>query len=302
MAVRHPDQPGRYVIGIECDGAMYHSSRVARDRDRLRQDVLEGLGWNLHRIWGTSWYRQREVEKARLREVIQAAIDGRQPARTKETAPPPVITSTTIVQVEEEVGAQWTHFYVPFTNPLRPRLDFNGSNIEPELVELVRAIVRDTAPVHPDTIVDTIKRVGRVERMGAQRRDKVEAAITRLEGRRDIVKDRFGFYWMAGEQEVIVRIPTPDNELTVRTAPLVSPDEIKLAMFHLVKDARSMTVAELRVKITRLFGWKRTGVDIDALLTKAFKELVKAGSLLVISGKGDEALVRGWDGDLPDLS
>jgi len=49
MAVRHPAAPGRYVIGIECDGAMYHSSRAARDRDRLRADILHGLGWELHR-------------------------------------------------------------------------------------------------------------------------------------------------------------------------------------------------------------------------------------------------------------
>lgn len=53
IAVKDQKNPGRYVMGIECDGATYHSLRSARDRDRLRQEVLEGLGWRLHRIWST---------------------------------------------------------------------------------------------------------------------------------------------------------------------------------------------------------------------------------------------------------
>jgi very-short-patch-repair endonuclease len=50
LAVVDPEDPDRYLLGIECDGAMYHSSPVARDRDRLRQQILEGLGWNIYRI------------------------------------------------------------------------------------------------------------------------------------------------------------------------------------------------------------------------------------------------------------
>ncbi|MEU4178030.1 hypothetical protein [Streptomyces sp. NPDC026589] len=57
LGLRHPRHPGAYALGIECDGAMYHSSKAARDRDRLREQVLNGLGWRLYRIWGTDWYR-----------------------------------------------------------------------------------------------------------------------------------------------------------------------------------------------------------------------------------------------------
>ncbi|WP_406305367.1 DUF3320 domain-containing protein [Streptomyces sp. NBC_00885] len=73
MAVRHPGAPGTYALGIECDGAMYHSSRAARDRDRLREAVLRDLGWKLHRIWGTDWYRNRRDAMARLRAAVEAA-------------------------------------------------------------------------------------------------------------------------------------------------------------------------------------------------------------------------------------
>jgi hypothetical protein len=55
--VRHPDHAGAWLAGVECDGARYHSSATARDRDRVRQAVLEGLGWKILRIWSTEWFR-----------------------------------------------------------------------------------------------------------------------------------------------------------------------------------------------------------------------------------------------------
>lgn len=75
MAVVHPNIPGRYVIAIECDGAAYHSSRTARDRDRLRQDILESKGWMFYRIWSTTWVNDNINEKNRLVEAINNAID-----------------------------------------------------------------------------------------------------------------------------------------------------------------------------------------------------------------------------------
>ena len=68
IAVRHPDKPGEYILGVECDGATYHSSRSARDRDRLRDEVLIKRGWNIHRIWSTDWFKNRPRE---LNKLIQ---------------------------------------------------------------------------------------------------------------------------------------------------------------------------------------------------------------------------------------
>lgn len=70
IGIVHPDRPGSYILGLECDGATYHSSKAARDRDRLRQAVLEGLNWRIHRVWSTDWYRDPEREFARLVQRI----------------------------------------------------------------------------------------------------------------------------------------------------------------------------------------------------------------------------------------
>jgi len=73
LGVVDPEQPGRFLLGIECDGASYHSAFTARDRDRLRQQVLEGLGWKIHRIWSRDWIQNRDAE---IQKVL-AAIDAR---------------------------------------------------------------------------------------------------------------------------------------------------------------------------------------------------------------------------------
>jgi RecA/RadA recombinase len=75
IGVRHPDWPYGFILAVECDGAPYHSSRSSRDRDRLRQQVLEGLGWHFHRIWSTDWFRDPKAQIARLRTALDAALE-----------------------------------------------------------------------------------------------------------------------------------------------------------------------------------------------------------------------------------
>jgi very-short-patch-repair endonuclease len=81
LAVKDQTRPGRYLLGIECDGAAYHSARSARDRDRLRQLVLENMGWKIHRIWSTDWFRAPGREFERVVQAIEAA-------QSQATAPP----------------------------------------------------------------------------------------------------------------------------------------------------------------------------------------------------------------------
>jgi very-short-patch-repair endonuclease len=75
LGIVDPARPGEYILGVECDGATYHSARSARDRDRLRQEVLEDKGWRLHRIWSTDWFRNPQRETDKLLAAIRAAKD-----------------------------------------------------------------------------------------------------------------------------------------------------------------------------------------------------------------------------------
>ncbi|UZQ54384.1 DUF559 domain-containing protein [Trichothermofontia sichuanensis B231] len=71
LAVLTPEQPNTYLLGIECDDATYHSAKAARDRDRLRQQVLEQLGWHLYRIWSTDWFTNPNAETEKLITYLQ---------------------------------------------------------------------------------------------------------------------------------------------------------------------------------------------------------------------------------------
>jgi very-short-patch-repair endonuclease len=74
FGVCHPSEPGRFVLGIEADGASYHSSCTARDRDRLRQQMLENLGWRFHRIWSTDWFQRKHEEIERTMSAFDRAL------------------------------------------------------------------------------------------------------------------------------------------------------------------------------------------------------------------------------------
>jgi len=74
LAVKHPLKLDAYLLGIECDGAAYHGAVTARDGDRLRQAILEQLGWRIHRIWSTDWFRERPREVSRLLARIEQEI------------------------------------------------------------------------------------------------------------------------------------------------------------------------------------------------------------------------------------
>jgi very-short-patch-repair endonuclease len=74
IGVQILDGSGDFILGIECDGASYHSSKSARDRDRLREEVIVSRGWSLHRIWSTDWFQNREREEMRLADAIKSAM------------------------------------------------------------------------------------------------------------------------------------------------------------------------------------------------------------------------------------
>ncbi|WMT87483.1 DUF3320 domain-containing protein [Pelagibacterium sp. 26DY04] len=99
IGVKHPDWPHGFIMGVECDGATYHSSRSARDRDRLREKVLTDLGWHLHRIWSTDWFLDPRKEAERMREAVVARL-----AQLKETAPSaaPIAAFTPASATQEE--------------------------------------------------------------------------------------------------------------------------------------------------------------------------------------------------------
>lgn len=104
LGVRHPDRRGEYLAGIECDGVTYHSSLSARDRDRIRQEVLESLGWHgrIIRVWSTDWFSDPDAQTDRLVAFLE------QRRKQDESSPSPYsdddLESAEAFIANEEVG------------------------------------------------------------------------------------------------------------------------------------------------------------------------------------------------------
>jgi hypothetical protein len=102
LAVLDPGTPGRFLLGIECDGPGYQATATARDRDRLRPEVLARLGWRLYRVWAPAWVERREEEVARLRQALVAARAGPPaPLPPAHAASPPPKPSPSVKETKD---------------------------------------------------------------------------------------------------------------------------------------------------------------------------------------------------------
>lgn len=108
IGVKHPDWPHGFILGVECDGASYHSAKSARDRDRLRQEVLERLGWHFHRIWSTDWFNSPRREAERMREVIAARMLSLKARESEFLIQPAPAQNTTAILVPQPDPARQT--------------------------------------------------------------------------------------------------------------------------------------------------------------------------------------------------
>jgi very-short-patch-repair endonuclease len=116
LGIVHPDAAGRYLAGVECDGATYHRSATARDRDRLRENVLTGLGWRIRRVWSTEWWQDTERAVVKLHDQLTADLEADRSAiaqamvKATDAAPPVVKGSEpAVIIVDAESVAATAH-------------------------------------------------------------------------------------------------------------------------------------------------------------------------------------------------
>ncbi|MFF4844616.1 DUF3320 domain-containing protein [Streptomyces collinus] len=299
LGVRHPGLPGAYALGIECDGAMYHSSKAARDRDRLREQVLNGLGWRLHRIWGTDWYRGRAAAELRLREAVEQAV-AQGPLGTPAAAPaapagdvpeadaapaapvgggPRQDTAVEFerVPVEAVTERDWSDPYRAGAVPaVVPHFELHTPEARPALREVLAQVIEAEGPIHEDLLVQRAREAWGVQRAGARIRDNVrEVARTLVRSGRAAEAD--AFYDTTGRQRPKAR--HPEEGTTPRKVVHVAPAERHLALYELAAECPGMSEDELIKLAAEFFGWRRTGKDIRDRLAADVAELRVRGRL-----------------------
>jgi hypothetical protein len=273
IGVRHPSQPGAFCLGVECDGYQYHSSHAARDRDRLREEVLRGLGWRLHRIWGTAWYRNRAGTEITLRAAIERAatapVTGLLPGTAAAQASAPPDIATRVVALDEIPS--WVTPYKTASPPkLMPWVDPGDTGSGHYMVDSIRRVVATETPVHLEVLYARLRDAWDIGRITKSIRSNIDTAIAQAGVLRDAE-----FLVLPGNGAT-VRSPVAACR---RTISQVHDSELDLALVKLVKDAAGIGEEELTVQVARIFGWERRGPDITARLRRRVAALMEGGTL-----------------------
>jgi hypothetical protein len=245
------------------------------DRDRLREQVLRRLGWNLHRIWGTAWYRNRNQEEERLHAAIDAAIAAPVNGRlsTPSTLPERPVVTTMGVELDEM--PPWVQPYRRADLPALPSwASPSDYDIRFHMVPGIEHLAQVEGPVHIDVALQRMREAWAIGRVGLQIRATIEAAITdahvawdgQFIGRRD-------------GSPVTVRYSA---EGVARKAEHIADTELKLAMVNRVREGGTVTEEELLTVTARLFGWARRGADINSRLSAMLSGLLASGQLVAM--------------------
>lgn len=288
LAVRDPERPGRYLLGIECDGATYHASRSARDRDRLRQQVLEDLGWTIHRIWSTDWFRnpRRELERV-LAAIEQAKIRAGQTVHEATLPSPPAESESTPLRRAPAAA-------LPAIEPLKAepyrtctlQIRLGGvalHEVPPSrFADWIEQVVRVEAPVHKDEVVRRIAAAAGVMRVGSRIAAAFEAGVRAAEQTARI-RRRGDFLWMPDNRKVRPR-DRSRLDAASRGFELISREEIAAAIIHVVGASHGMDPEEIPQATCRYLGFARTSDDMADVVKRIVLKLVEMERLRMANG------------------
>ncbi|GAA4379332.1 DUF3320 domain-containing protein [Hymenobacter koreensis] len=283
LAVVDPDQPGRYVLGIECDGAMYHSARSARDRDRLRQQVLEAVGWRLHRIWSTDWFRnpERETERA-----VQAIEEARRLASLNESDEPEEhLPEPATLEREAAATAETNPAVVPYQVALLPdtirqqELHQHGLS---QLAKWLSVVVGVESPVHIEEATRRLASASGASQVGARIR-KVGRDAALLAQNLHYLRREGDFLWTPAMQQPPLRdrsqLPAISRKLT-----FVAPEELAGALRTVVAQSFALPRESVYLPAVRLLGFARLSDDMRQQLEAVLAGLLELGELVEMNG------------------
>ncbi|KXV40452.1 disulfide oxidoreductase [Gluconobacter japonicus] len=239
LGVVDPDMLGCFLAGVECDGATYHRSATARDRDRLRQAVLETLGWVILRVWSTDWWLNASREVERLDQALKQRLEV---IRTERA---PIIEECQLSEATEPQLAEGVHeepvLYAGFAVDASQAADvvkaesetdgeicavadgsrFGDEDYLPTLQNLIRQTIEQSGVVHETALIQQIARLHGFARAGRQIRERVLTAVPATLGR---TEEEVGtFFWETKEAPyglVIFRRPAAGESIDPAQLPL----------------------------------------------------------------------------------
>lgn len=312
IGVVDPLLPGRFLLGVEADGATYHSAYTARDRDRLRQQVLENLGWKIHRIWSPEWVGKRQTEIDRLKKALETARNGINASNisirsvdVNNQLTIPIHNEDDLLEPEHTVVREQREIVnldkPPEASIYHPcYITYGEEGVDSEFyrpetlsqrIYLLEKILRAESPVHIELATKRLVRAWCMER-AAQRIMGIVRDTIRIGERNDRWSLRGDFLWLRESIEQAknlsnfpVRVPNDYDSDTKRDVKFIASEEIQAAMLLILKHALSIEIDALMSETRRLFGFNRSGDNIRERLRNELETLKDKKLIEISDGK-----------------
>jgi len=286
--------PGRFLCGIECDGVAYHNSETARDRDRLRQQVLEARGWTIFRVWSTDWFKDRQGQIARLISLIEAtrtrALEEAQAERdalervAREGEIKLAEESEVLRQEAADLQASALHnepyrrpVVAPYVATAAGGYYLNAPLLTAPLGDLVKAsvlVIETESPIHQ---IDLGARVASMwaQRAGPRIQSRIMEACRSAENR-GVIHRRGEFYWSISTPDIV---PVRSRFGTKIPANRVAPEEYREAITLILAKGHAFSRHELVKEVRAVFGFSRTGAILDEAINREVDFMLQAGKV-----------------------
>lgn len=263
-----------YVLAVECDGATYHASKNARDRDRLRQQILESMGWTFYRIWSTDWFKNTSVEKTRLLDAVKKALSGTEDNTVKN--------SNETEEKEDDSDSPLFEEEAPETHLVFPKYEqvdvYSLADDTTNFQSLVLKVLEVEAPLSEEWFVKRIAWMFGREKVTSVVQREYETRMYGCE-RKGIIR-RNGFLYLKDRYDYVLRIPDEFGEK--RDIKYISPEELAAGMLIIIEHNVTVDKAGMFKFLANALGFQRVADNIEARFEGAL-ELI--GSLIQIDGE-----------------
>ena len=287
LGVLDREAAGRFVCGIECDGVAYHSSESARDRDRLRQQVLEGRGWEIHRVWSTDWFKDRQgqierllnmIEQSRQRARKEAEAEQERERRVKDEFDKQTREFLGEISNNETIAGSSEPTVQTYVRPVAEPYRFADSSavfaaqylVEAPTASVAAAILKVVEAEAPIHLKDLTARVAAMwgQKSGSNISARV-AEVVELLRQTNRLQLRGDFIWKTNG-DLVVRSRNNTNILAER----IAPEEVQAAVMQVLRAGRGFTRQELVNEVRAVFGFTRTGTALQQTIESAIEKLL----------------------------
>ena len=281
IAVVDPKQPGRFILGIECDGAQYREAKTARDRDRLRRQVLEAHGWNIHRVWSADWFLRPKDEMARIIAAIERAGNTQTPAKPPVARPAQDVLANPETEIKPAGEIPALENAVLYEEAAFKIEDIDKRSLS-QIVDDVIKVVSIEGPVHADEIATRMRALSGQSRLTPKLKSIVLQAL-QLAGDRGAVRQAHGFYSLPASR-VEVRNRSKVEAAGLRKPDMLPPEEVDAAITSIVRENYGAKMQDLVPAVARQLGFSLTSVALRDAISNRVNALIAQAVLAIRDG------------------